>query len=284
MEQWQSYNDAAGGSNRYNGNGNGQLNRDYSARPAQAQPPAGFKYEQQQQYSAAGAGGGLNSHPTPNSMTSPITTPQLRDGNGDVTMQDAHDPYAGKQYPMRPHHQSHLSGGAGRSSNLHSPQEPSAAAQRYSPMEVLSPTSPYAPKQNASGQFSAPPATRQSPTRPSDYQPPQSPYYQGGRQAPQQLPSLASYAAGNEGYTASATVSSLEASYANDPKSPRRPVPQSTGRGPVPEFKKLRAPTDLRPKVNAQPPFRRANPEGGFISVSSTNLNYRSKGRLTSFL
>jgi hypothetical protein len=40
-------------------------------------------------------------------------------------------------------------------------------------------------------------------------------------------------------------------------------------KGPVPEFKKIRAPTDLRPKVTSQPLFRRANPEGGFISVSN---------------
>ncbi|KKF95325.1 Serine/threonine-protein kinase ppk15 [Ceratocystis platani] len=83
--------------------------------------------------------------------------------------------------------------------------------------------------------------------------------------------------------------------YSSDPKSPRRVVPQSlaVGQQPpqaqqqqqtstasssaqpnngnpamqqMPEFKRLRALTDLNPKVNAQPPFRRANPEGGFIS------------------
>jgi len=53
-----------------------------------------------------------------------------------------------------------------------------------------------------------------------------------------------------------------------DSKSPKRAPPQSTtpDRGPVPEFRRIRAPTDLKPKVNSQPPFRRANPEGGFIS------------------
>jgi dual specificity protein kinase YAK1 len=44
-------------------------------------------------------------------------------------------------------------------------------------------------------------------------------------------------------------------------------VPQQVTRGPVPEFKQLSSPADLQPKVNSQPPFRRANPEGGFISV-----------------
>lgn len=39
-------------------------------------------------------------------------------------------------------------------------------------------------------------------------------------------------------------------------------------------MKKVRDTSDLHPKVNAQPAFRRANPEGGFISVgiSSTTL------------
>jgi len=37
-------------------------------------------------------------------------------------------------------------------------------------------------------------------------------------------------------------------------------------RGPVPEFRKIRGANDLRPKNSQQPPFRRANPEGGFIS------------------
>ena len=59
----------------------------------------------------------------------------------------------------------------------------------------------------------------------------------------------------------------------NDPTSPRRVAPMSAGpvvnKGPVPEFRPIRTAQDLRPRVNAQPPFRRANPEGGFISVSN---------------
>ncbi len=258
MDQWQSYSESpsAGGSRRYNGNGQ-MVGRDYNNGPSQTQPqqpPAGYKYDQYQ--------GGLN--PQQNSSASPITSPQLRDGNGDVAMADASDPYASvKQYPMRPHQPSQLAGN--RPPNLHSSQEPSAAAQRYSPMEVLSPTSPYASKSAGGGQFSQSPAQRQSPTRSSDYAA-QSPYY-GGRQQPQ-LPSINPYAS-QDGYPSSA-VAAVENAYANDPKSPRRLPPQSAmppPKGPVPEFKKIRAMTDLRPKVTAQPAFRRANPEGGFISV-----------------
>ncbi|KAK0637299.1 kinase-like domain-containing protein [Bombardia bombarda] len=252
MEQWQAYPDSTGanGSRRYNGNSQMSPRAYDNGQPQiPAQPPAGFKYDQYQ--------GGLNPQQH-SASTSPIATPQQRDGNGDVAMQDAHDGYSSIKYPMRPHHQQHLSGGR-------SAQEPSAAAQRYSPMEVLSPTSPYS-KSGGGGQFSQPPAQRQSPSRSSDYAP-QSPYY-GTRQGAPQLPPISPYASGQDSYPSSA-VAAMDGSF-SDPKSPRRMQLQSAmtlvDKGPVPEFKKIRAITDLRPKVNAQPAFRRANPEGGFIS------------------
>jgi dual specificity protein kinase YAK1 len=280
MEQWQAYNDSAsvGGQRRYNGNtaASSQMSspRDFGAsaptqNPAQ-QPPAGFKYDNYQ--------GGLNPHQTPSSATSPMASPNLRDGNGDVPMQDSHDAYAGlsnsAKYPMRPHHQHHLS--TGRAANLQ--QEPSAAAQRYSPMEVLSPTSPYGSKTGSAGQFTQQPPPRQSPTRSSDYAPQQqqSPYYSTTRQGAPQLPPLNPYGSGQESYSPS-TLTPMDSSYM-DPKSPKRAPLQSApplmqqDRGPVPEFKRLRALTELKPKVNGQPPFRRANPEGGFISVSNCHV------------
>ncbi|KAI1085861.1 kinase-like protein [Whalleya microplaca] len=264
MDQWQGYSDAAGGSRRYNGNSQMTPGREYGhqAGPVQqhgqVQPHVGFKYDQ---YQGPINSGPINSHASPPAATSPITTPQLRDGNGDVAMPDVHDPYTGIKYPLRPHHQSHLSGG--RAATLHSPSEPSVAAQRYSPMEALSPTSPYAPKPTNQGQFS-PHNARQSPTR-AEYSP-QSPYY--GRQS-SQLPPITPYANNQEAYS-SPGVPTLDGTFANDPKSPRRalqpPVNMTVERRPVPQFKKLGATTELRPKVNTQPPFRRANPEGGFIS------------------
>lgn len=260
MDQWQPYSDsaaAAGGSRRYNNGASSQMtSRDYNNGTSPVQPPLGFKYDQYQGLAAQ----------QQNSAVSPISTPQLRDGNGDVPMQDA-ESYAGVKYPMRPHHQQHLSGG--RSMALHSPQEPSAAAQRYSPMEVISPTSPYAPKSAGGSQFSQPPAQRQSPSRSSDY-PPHSPYY-GSRQQVSQLSPINPHAPGQESYSpSSAAVTPMDSNFAMDPKSPRRLTQQAVPimtRGPVPEARKIRGPADLRPKVNAQPPFRRANPEGGFISV-----------------
>jgi dual specificity protein kinase YAK1 len=254
----------AGGQRRYNGNS--QMSpREFgsSGQPhAAQQPPAGFKYDNYQ--------GGLNPHQASPSATSPLASPHIRDGNGDVPMPDSHDSYMGQNpnsatYPLRPHHQHHLS--SSRTASLQ--QEPSAAAQRYSPMEVMSPTSPYGPKSAGANHFSQQPAQRQSPTRPSEYAPQQIPYY-SSRQGAAQLPPQNPYAPKQDSYSPSA-LSALDGSYV-DPKSPKRAPPQSTvqpnDKGPVPEFKRIRAQTDLKPKVNDQPAFRRANPEGGFISVS----------------
>ncbi|RQM06494.1 hypothetical protein DH86_00002319, partial [Scytalidium sp. 3C] len=88
--------------------------------------------------------------------------------------------------------------------------------------------------------------------------------------AQQQLPPITPYSSNNDGYPSSA-VSQLNAVFGNDPKSPsRRPAMQSSqgppGNGPVPEFTKVRSMSDLKPRLNSQPPFRRANPEGGFLS------------------
>ena len=278
MEQWQGYSDPAGagggGSRRYNGSSQQPTPRDYNSpqqhqqqppqgpqgsQQQQQQPPAGFKYDQYQ--------GGLNPQGQSPMVSSPMTSPQLRDNNGDVAMHDAQDPHSGIKYPMRPHHQHHLSGS--RAAGMYAGQEPSAAAQRYSPMEVLSPTSPYA--QKVANQFpqQQQPSQRQSPTRP-EYSP-QTAYYHS-RQAPTQLPPMMNaYASGQDTYSPSSGMGSMDGPY--DPKSPRRGAPTSNvpvvfDKGPVPELKKIRGPGDLRPKANPQPAFRRANPEGGFISVS----------------
>lgn len=269
--QWQNYADSAGTPRRHNGAVPHQQSmspRDYaphsqphlqqSAPPAAA--PGPYKYDH---YGSASLGGNAPPSAPGSNPMSPMTGSHMRDGNGDVAMHDAHDAHAGRQYPLRPHHQSHPSSG-GRSSNLHSPQE-SSAAQRYSPMDTLSPSSPYAPKPPHYGN---PPAQRQSPVK-GDYA--QSPYYPASRHG-QQLPSITPYASTQDGYPSSA-VANLEGGSFNDPKSPRR-QPMPAQRGPVPEFRKIRGTSDLRPKISNQPPFRRANPEGGFISVSSASLSH----------
>ncbi|GAB0135573.1 hypothetical protein EsDP_00003906 [Epichloe bromicola] len=265
----QSYNDSTGASRRHNGGG--QMSREYAG---QQPPPAAAAYG----YGHAQHHGGAPvlpmvhpavGHPIVLHGANPATSPPMatgsttRDGNGDVAMHDAHDAHAGVKNPMRPHHQSHHS--SGRSSNLQSPheqqqqqqQQPSSAAQRYSPMDTLSPTSPYAPK---ASQFAHPPSQTHSPSGQAEYS--QSPYY-AGRQSRQQLPPMMPFASSHDGYPSSA-VANLDGAYTNGPKSPRRqnpPMPKA-----VPEFRKVRNLSDLRPKINRQPQFRRANPEGGFIS------------------
>ncbi|PKS06794.1 hypothetical protein jhhlp_006869 [Lomentospora prolificans] len=252
-----------------------QAQQHHHAAPPPAAASAGAYSYPQYNYTTSGTISTVSSaassqyqNPTPslssNSSSSIITTPQSRDVSGDVAMQDANDSHAGIKYAMRPHHQSQLSG-SGRPANLHCPQEPSSAAQRYSPMEALSPTSPYAPKgpaiQNQYGQ----PLQRQSPTRQPDYHS-QSPYHPG-RQP--QLTGSMMYSPHD--YQPSSSAQSLEASFAHDPKSPRHGVPHSltvtdASKRVVPQFRSIRSPNDLRPVINTQPAFRRAAPEGGFIS------------------
>jgi dual specificity protein kinase YAK1 len=41
----------------------------------------------------------------------------------------------------------------------------------------------------------------------------------------------------------------------------------------IPKIRKIKSIQDLQPQINSQPPYRRANPEGGFISVRETTIN-----------
>ncbi|KAL8762612.1 MAG: hypothetical protein Q9184_001413 [Pyrenodesmia sp. 2 TL-2023] len=71
-------------------------------------------------------------------------------------------------------------------------------------------------------------------------------------------------------YPSSATAQ-LNAVFGRETRSPRHPrsaqlTPLDMPRGPVPRFQRLERTSDLEPKINTQPAFRRANPEGGFIS------------------
>jgi dual specificity protein kinase YAK1 len=267
MDQWQAYPNAPRAPQRYNSNAQPPQShqaREYNGTGA-AQPAAGYNYEQYQ--------GGLSSSSHAQSIATPPAALTQRDGNGDVAMQDAGDAYSGVKYPMRPHHQQHLSTG-NRAIAHNPPQEQSTAAQRYSPMETLSPSAPYAASpQTSQSQYS----TRQSPTKPGSYSSPNS--YYGTRHQAQQLPPITPFSSNTESYPSSATAQ-LNMLFGNDPMSPRRPAqPVQSGassKGPVPEFTKIRSISELQPKINAQPAFRRANPEGGFISVRSFQFQVSS--------
>ena len=214
-------------------------------------------------------------------------------------MEDA-DPYNRMKYPSRPNHSQ-------RPSTQYLAQEESAAARRYSPMKALSPSSPYAPSSQQSSQSpyghypSQNTSARQSPTRSNHYSTPSQSYYStpseslsmpnrspfhysfsdhdadcalaSSRQPPLQLPPIHPNSDSTDQFYPNSATAQLNAVFGRETKSPRqmRPVHPSTAdmpRGPVPRFTKLDSVQDLQPRVNPQPAFRRANPEGGFISVS----------------
>lgn len=101
--------------------------------------------------------------------------PDFNDNDGDVKMEDA-DPYKPKYNTQRPSHQQ-------RQSQQFLQQEESAAARRYSPMN-MSPTSPYSAGTQHGGQSytSFTPqvqssSNRASPTRTNPYMSPPNSYY-----------------------------------------------------------------------------------------------------------
>lgn len=190
------------------------------------------------------------------------------DNDGDVPMEDA-DPY-------KPRYAAKSAQPSRTSTAYVQEQEASAAARRYSPMN-LSPSSPYGPaaQQNAANYSSfSPQSTRQSPTRSNPYMSPPQSYYSppASRAHPPQLPPIQSNMTPDHYYPQSATAQ-LNAVYGREARSPRNPTTQTPmspqgprGPGPVPTFSKCLNTADLQPRINEQPPFRRANPEGGFIS------------------
>ena len=91
---------------------------------------------------------------------------------------------------------------------------------------------------------------------------------------PPHLPPIQPGDANYEQYYPNSATAHLNAVFGREAKSPRNTRPLHAAgtadmpRGPVPRFKKLDSVQDLLPRINPQPAFRRANPEGGFISVS----------------
>lgn len=237
----------------------------------------------------------VNSHPQPMAV-SPLGSSRNRSYSGDVdvTMEDA-DPYNRMKYPSRPTHSQ-------RPSAHYIPQDGTDSARRYSPMKPVTPShypaSPQQPIHPTHGQYiSQNSSARQSPTR-NQYSTPSS-YYStpsmstemmlvyskrgiiankhsdvaSSRQQPLQLPPIQAGDPLSDQYYPSSATAQLNAVFGREVRSPRharslQQTPLDMPRGPVPRFKRLERPDDLEPKMNTQPAFRRANPEGGFISVS----------------
>ena len=234
-----------------------------------------------------------------------ITTPgEARDGqrtrnmeyhNGDLdqdhVMEDA-DPYNKQKYAARPSSNVNVAGFTQQQNNRLSAQylqddgtlSQSRAAARYSPMNT-SPTSPAylgSPPQQHTSQmggyttYTPHQSARASPTRGNSYtSPTQQRYYASppstSRAQSSQLPPLQSNMSPTSGsYYPQSATQQLNAVFGQEP--PKSPLGQQRQqlapgeKGPVPQFSKMQTGQDLQARVNQQPPFRRANPEGGFIS------------------
>ena len=207
------------------------------------------------------------------------------DFDGDMIMEDA-DPYNKQKY-ARP----------AQNSNRMSQYLPtdqldanSRAAARYSPMNT-SPTSSYvsSPQQQVSsnqyGSYTPQQSSRQSPSRQNAYASPtqQQRYYSSppssARGHAPQLPPVQSNMSNisSASYYPQSATQQLNAMFGHEPQSPpaqqqQQMTPRSTGG--VPQFSKCHNVAELEPRIIAQPPFRRANPEGGFISPLQALTSY----------
>jgi dual specificity protein kinase YAK1 len=226
MDPWQSGSSGPGDRNQYNGQ-----RAHPEVPPGAQQPPAGFHFEPYNQGPSRGLSAG----------TSPAATPQHRPGDfldADVQMNDA------ELYSRNPYNKS----AQGSSRPFLQTEDPS---QRYSPMTALSPStqaftpsSPYATSpQPAAGQYAAFQGPRQSPTR--------------------NTPNQHFYPPSGSPRSANLTAERFQSYQSYDQRLPIRSVQPREG---VPRFTRLKNMNDLTPQINTQPAFRRANPEGGFIS------------------
>ncbi|KKK12889.1 hypothetical protein P175DRAFT_0533268 [Aspergillus ochraceoroseus IBT 24754] len=295
--QWQAYKDPLmGRPAQFNHNGTpqqlpsnygpGQPQQQQQQQPP-SQPPVGYTYETFQTPGVA-----ANSK-SASMASSPSATPRSRDyvTDADTTMEDA-DPYNRAKYPARPNHHA-------RPSSQYFPNEESSAARRYSPMNVLSPAMPYNASPGKSGNsYAFPPnphQSRRSPTRTTNYSSPPQAYQSppSASRAPR-LPPMQSSDMSPDQYHPPSSAPQLNSAFAPDGRIPRpgsiSGISQQPGRGPVPKFQKLKSVQELQPRINAQPQYRRANPEGGFISplqaltthlpstyrICNPNFNYES--------
>lgn len=220
--------------------------------PQQANLGDGFSYEPYQRATANSAAVAMNS----NAGLQPQDYAQ--NGGNDVQMEDA-DPYNRAKYPSRPTHHHRLS----------SHFIESSAAQRYSPMNATPSTTQYisSPK-SQQGSFpyntQQTPSSRQSPTRNYSndrYGEPPTP----NRFNSQYLPSLQRSDMSPDSYF-QGSAANLPSSASRDARSPGSAQAQPPSLGPVPRFRKIQSLQEVHHKVNTQPLYRRANPEGGFLS------------------
>ena len=219
-------------------------------------PGDGFSYEPYQRAIVNAAAVAINSDP---GLQQQQPQPEYaRNGENDVHMEDA-DPYNRSKYPSRPTHHHRLS----------AQFMDSSAAQRYSPMSMTtSSTQLISTPKAQQGSFpyntQQTPTSRQSPTRAYSndrYGEPPTP----SRFNSQYLSSLQRSDMGADSYFQNSGPNLLSPAQL-DARSPGTTQLQPPGLGPVPRFRKVQSLPEVPHKVNAQPLYRRANPEGGFLS------------------
>lgn len=181
-----------------------------------------------------------------------------RNGETDVQMEDA-DPYNRSKYPSRPSHHHRLS---------QQLMQESTAAQRYSPMNISTSSASHLSSPNTQQttfNFNVQtPTSRQSPMRPySDdrYNEPPTPT----RFNSQYLPSLQRSDMSPDSYFQPPTPNAGQM-MSPAPKTPGSMQSSQPTLGPVPRFRKVQSLGEINHNINQQPLYRRANPEGGFLS------------------
>jgi dual specificity protein kinase YAK1 len=182
-QQWTAYSDPAAASRQSRYAPNDMASPQH---PRDPNMPPQIKQDPYASPSAPSRSNSMAALPSPGGP--PSRGPAYNDVDGDVPMEDA-DPYKPKFNASRANHQHRQS----QQFLQQVQQEDSAAARRYSPMN-LSPTSPYSgPAQQGSQNYTSfspqtqpqPQSNRQSPTRTNPYMSPANSYYSPPGRSPE---------------------------------------------------------------------------------------------------
>ena len=153
-------------------------------------------------------------------------------------------------------------------------QPPTASSSQYVSQNSSARQSPSRAQPSSQNYYSTPSKSTATPTHQgmNDFTTHDNADATSSRQQPLHLPPIQAGDPLSDQFYPNSATAQLHAVFGREAKSPRHPrpsqqAPLDTPRGPVPRFQRLERSTDLDPRINAQPAFRRANPEGGFISV-----------------
>jgi dual specificity protein kinase YAK1 len=264
MDPWSDQH-SGGERPRYTNTNNGPPTSDFV--PNSQQPPAGFIFESYNQAPT-------NSQAIGNQALNAQSRSSDPHRDGDVKMEDA-DLYSRGPYSRT----SQPSTTSATRPNLYSSIDESNPATRYSPMNPLSPgVYPMSPMSSyhtspQPSPYSAYQGHRQSPTRQGSHQGGTPGFYaqQSGSPRVDQ-----SGRASVKQEISSPDMSGYQPQFQQSYDQRQLPIRSAPPRETVMKFVRLKSMHDLVPQINQQPAFRRADPEGGFISplqALTTNLS-----------